>query len=290
MDSNAQLRSSRKGKLKDSCDACSASKVRCTKEKPSCARCTRLGNQCSYSVTRRMGRPYPGGRTQSRAKVQTKASPQPGELCSPAGHHGSSGHSTGSPSPEGSSYSSMEESAMNNIFIPPLPLSPSTFDDCATMAESRDGLSYTTDCASSLLDIMHRLSLQQQNADLLSNGPGFLTQCYKSICRILICPCSQRLEIVLLTAAACNTILDTFSSFIQESRKSNTDEESDVTLLIQELRQLTRLMLQYTRRYSNGAESQMAAVVPELATELKSRLQATIDEAASLQFQLDDYR
>jgi Fungal Zn(2)-Cys(6) binuclear cluster domain/Aflatoxin regulatory protein len=45
-------------KLKDSCDKCSASKVRCTKEKPTCGRCDRLGYPCSYRPARRVGRPY----------------------------------------------------------------------------------------------------------------------------------------------------------------------------------------------------------------------------------------
>ncbi|KAI2627779.1 hypothetical protein GGR54DRAFT_431727 [Hypoxylon sp. NC1633] len=296
MDNRTQSGISRKGKLKDSCDACSASKVRCTKEKPSCARCTRLGNQCSYSVTRRMGRPYPGGRTQNQSQSQSKSqarrthsissktTSQSEGLCSPQTHHHSSQSSA---SPAGSSYSSTEEPSLNNIFAPPLSLSPSLYDDCMGMYESGDGLSRTTDCASSLLDIMHGLSLQQLNADFLNTGPGFLNQCYKSICRILICPCSQRLEIVLLTAAACNTILDTFTAFIHESRRNSAEEETEVTMLTQGLRQLTRLMLQYTRRYGSGMESQVTCIVPGLATELKTRLQDTIDEAASLQFQLD---
>ncbi|KAJ6190838.1 hypothetical protein N7519_000859 [Penicillium mononematosum] len=45
-------------KLKDSCDKCSASKVRCTKEKPFCTRCDKLGYTCFYSPARRAGRPY----------------------------------------------------------------------------------------------------------------------------------------------------------------------------------------------------------------------------------------
>lgn len=45
-------------KLKDSCDLCSASKVRCNKQKPSCGRCDKLGYHCFYSPARRGGRPY----------------------------------------------------------------------------------------------------------------------------------------------------------------------------------------------------------------------------------------
>jgi hypothetical protein len=46
-------------KLKDTCDMCSASKVRCSKEKPVCGRCEQLGYPCFYSPARRMGRPHP---------------------------------------------------------------------------------------------------------------------------------------------------------------------------------------------------------------------------------------
>ena len=47
-------RLSRPPKLKDTCDMCSTSKVRCDKMKPTCGRCERLGYQCSYSPARRM--------------------------------------------------------------------------------------------------------------------------------------------------------------------------------------------------------------------------------------------
>ncbi|KAF7539921.1 hypothetical protein G7054_g1797 [Neopestalotiopsis clavispora] len=43
-------------KLRDSCEACAAAKLRCSKEKPSCARCTRRGRNCEYLATRRTGR------------------------------------------------------------------------------------------------------------------------------------------------------------------------------------------------------------------------------------------
>lgn len=47
-------------KLKDSCDTCAASKIRCDKQKPLCGRCERLGYPCFYSPARRIG--YARGR------------------------------------------------------------------------------------------------------------------------------------------------------------------------------------------------------------------------------------
>ena len=43
-------------KLRDSCHTCAASKVKCDKEKPSCARCTKRGLACEYCVTKRASR------------------------------------------------------------------------------------------------------------------------------------------------------------------------------------------------------------------------------------------
>ncbi|KAK4234865.1 aflatoxin regulatory protein-domain-containing protein [Achaetomium macrosporum] len=43
-------------KLRDSCTDCASSKVKCSKEKPTCARCARRGVLCTYMVSRRTGR------------------------------------------------------------------------------------------------------------------------------------------------------------------------------------------------------------------------------------------
>ena len=43
-------------KLKESCDDCSTSKVKCTRERPNCQRCVRRGRPCNYGVSRRNGR------------------------------------------------------------------------------------------------------------------------------------------------------------------------------------------------------------------------------------------
>lgn len=53
----------RRPKLRASCDACAASKVKCSKEHPICARCSANGSQCIYGVSRKHGKP---GRTRKR--------------------------------------------------------------------------------------------------------------------------------------------------------------------------------------------------------------------------------
>ncbi|KAK3901816.1 hypothetical protein C8A05DRAFT_16058, partial [Staphylotrichum tortipilum] len=40
-------------KLRDSCTDCASSKVKCSKEKPTCSRCARRGVTCIYMVSRR---------------------------------------------------------------------------------------------------------------------------------------------------------------------------------------------------------------------------------------------
>ncbi|KAH7138697.1 hypothetical protein B0J11DRAFT_421425 [Dendryphion nanum] len=53
----------KKAKLRASCDACAASKVKCSKEHPLCARCASNGSQCIYGISRKHGKP---GRTRKR--------------------------------------------------------------------------------------------------------------------------------------------------------------------------------------------------------------------------------
>ncbi|CRG86679.1 hypothetical protein PISL3812_03689 [Talaromyces islandicus] len=45
-------------KLRDTCDACAASKVKCDKKKPTCSRCAKRGVICEYVVTKRSGRKH----------------------------------------------------------------------------------------------------------------------------------------------------------------------------------------------------------------------------------------
>ena len=45
-------------KLRDSCDACASSKLKCHKEKPTCSRCAKRGIACAYVATKRAGRKH----------------------------------------------------------------------------------------------------------------------------------------------------------------------------------------------------------------------------------------
>ncbi|KAI0403079.1 hypothetical protein F4802DRAFT_323545 [Xylaria palmicola] len=59
MPSQSQTQSTTtKPKLRDSCLACSSSKIRCPREKPACSRCVRRKVNCEYLTSRRAGRKH----------------------------------------------------------------------------------------------------------------------------------------------------------------------------------------------------------------------------------------
>lgn len=47
----------RQPKLRSSCDACGAAKLRCDRDQPECSRCVSYGITCHYGVSRKMGKP-----------------------------------------------------------------------------------------------------------------------------------------------------------------------------------------------------------------------------------------
>ena len=67
-------------KLRDSCDACASSKVKCHKEKPTCSRCSKRGVKCIYVSAKRGNRgrkPALGGGSNTASKSSSAAPPPP---------------------------------------------------------------------------------------------------------------------------------------------------------------------------------------------------------------------
>ena len=64
----------RKQKIRSSCDACSASKVKCDQGVPTCIRCVSLDTKCNYSPSRRMGKPTAVARDAKSKSLQAKTS------------------------------------------------------------------------------------------------------------------------------------------------------------------------------------------------------------------------
>lgn len=67
-------------RLRASCDACQSLKVKCSQDKPSCGRCSRIGLGCVYSPLRRMGRP----KKRASAAPSAASSSPPTDAATPA--------------------------------------------------------------------------------------------------------------------------------------------------------------------------------------------------------------
>lgn len=77
-------------KFRSSCDACSASKVKCDQQQPQCLRCINLGVHCNYSPSRRMGKPpasarklKPSSNSSSETEQQVQSHPTKKRQLSP---------------------------------------------------------------------------------------------------------------------------------------------------------------------------------------------------------------
>ncbi|KAH8730331.1 malamycin response protein 1 [Phaeosphaeriaceae sp. PMI808] len=111
-------------KIRDSCNNCSAQKIRCGKQRPSCARCASKKLQCNYSYSQRTGR-------RSSSTIAQKEVPQvaflpaildsPVATCDPNAMYGSTLSLTPtSPQPA---------QAANALAESPLDIDPNPFDD-----------------------------------------------------------------------------------------------------------------------------------------------------------------
>ena len=129
---------SRVPKLRDSCNACAAAKVRCTKQKPTCTRCHKSGLNCEYNATRRAGRPSQAS-APSPAKV-TKPLQHPGRKDAPSEVY--------MPSPSASRKSMVSETA--SLASPSITESPSTQHHTSFCQDSLPNLLASTDSTTAL--------------------------------------------------------------------------------------------------------------------------------------------
>ncbi|KAF2219508.1 hypothetical protein BDZ85DRAFT_43130 [Elsinoe ampelina] len=63
-------------KIRESCNSCSAQKIRCGKQRPACARCVTKGIDCNYSFSQRTGRRAPSSANAAAAAAAVAASQQ----------------------------------------------------------------------------------------------------------------------------------------------------------------------------------------------------------------------
>ncbi|KAK1637098.1 hypothetical protein BDP81DRAFT_393793 [Colletotrichum phormii] len=67
----------RQFRLRNSCDRCQDTKLKCSQAKPACRRCVRLGLPCVYSPIRRLGRPRKHSSSQLEDSTQQQQQQQP---------------------------------------------------------------------------------------------------------------------------------------------------------------------------------------------------------------------
>ena len=216
------------GKLKDSCDVCSAFKLRCDKQKPTCTRCANLNYRCAYSPARRTGRPHAVRRelgqnqNQKRSKAQIRISS--GSLQQLFGAPDSSNPPNPNESrevdPTGIPGRTDSVIVFENGCFPDthtlslhadnqsadIPSSP-----CGFLNSRLDSDATKTDCTRVALSIVKQLETSKRWSGTAStHGDGGLTatEACQRLLTILVCPCSEQAEVALLVAAACISLMD----------------------------------------------------------------------------------
>ncbi|CAG8893138.1 unnamed protein product [Penicillium egyptiacum] len=301
-------------KLKDSCDKCSASKVRCTKEKPCCTRCDKLGYTCFYSPARRAGRPYRSRKQFSEGKDSEESNrPFARDIATTrfvdeSARLYSRFNGASTPVDVTSNISNSNSTSSNNKMAQP---------DLVT-GKDHDGSD--TDCMLVALDIFSELEVPAEqlrrvfpvDASLLNTITQTITTAFHRLSTILICRCSERAEVGILVSAICMSIIDmhaiTISNFAKDqpstgllgqqtpcespSVGSQRSPEHDAMSIqvFTELSELARLIVQLTERYDeasgalnrkglgNGSELP-TEILPGMATYLRESLQQITNDA-----------
>ena len=136
----------------------------------------------------------------------------------------------------------------------------------------------------------------------------------KRVSAILICPCSKQLDVGLLAAAVCTTLLDTYEAMICDARRptasapyksthsalfaddirshqmktgslpssaSATSEKEAITQIFSDLPKLANLVTQFSKRYNTNNEDDLGGMPQVLAASITSRLRKMTNEVSS---------
>ncbi|EMD93906.1 hypothetical protein COCC4DRAFT_58688 [Bipolaris maydis ATCC 48331] len=130
----AATRSSGGLKVRDCCQACAKSKVRCTKERPSCSRCESKGIECRYLHCKRPGR-VPGSSARRATSLSTDQTKSRTVGTADAGN--TLGHQN-SPSPSPHASTTAEHNTASLLLSPASSTTlPSGRAQCSTSAHHR---------------------------------------------------------------------------------------------------------------------------------------------------------
>ena len=194
-------------KLKDSCDLCSSSKVRCDKTKPSCSRCVSLGHSCSYSPARRAGRPH-------RIHTQSKKSHSPSlagdsRLSDPASIRNSSPFTSGMSMLDDAAFfgTQTRNHNLNNHHQQQHIQEQPTEASCRNRSAGGPDTG-AFDCFRVATCTLEQLEIARQRSDF-THSTSTITEACQRLLTILICPCSEKSLVALLLASGCISLMNT---------------------------------------------------------------------------------
>lgn len=236
-------------RIKDTCDMCSASKVKCNKKKPICSRCGRLDYPCFYSPARRIRKHQLDENSQapSAGQQQQRQRQQPPEpfSISAMGDESATSSSASDDFSFGRDSNEPHSLPVQNIFSSSFPMfdanipSLTTTNQGVTSAKrlrSRPTSSASecqqgpipqdqkNDCVTTAIDLLQsldRTSLKSFSTCTSPNAVGTTTlelvikEASVAIQRtsvILVCPCSRKPDIGLLAAGVCSALLDIYQT------------------------------------------------------------------------------
>lgn len=241
-------------RVKDTCDMCSASKVRCNRNKPICSRCERLGYPCFYSPARRVRKPHetqslPSSRCVPEAVEQVIEPQTPAvsrnqsvatdsdvsdEVTNAALDKKSCGATSSRAGDARSSQFSLQTNLDDENFQPSPPeLTPSSLASFHSSTPS----DLSSDCAAGAIVLLRNLRetrstiLSPTNptgeikAGALDGAIDMASASLKHIPTMLFCPCSARPDLGILVVAICTALLDLYDGLIflcHSVRSTNT--------------------------------------------------------------------
>lgn len=242
-------------KFKESCDLCSASKVRCGKQRPTCARCANLHKPCSYSPVRRAGRPW-------RVRLDKRQ------------RHSSAMPATSRSIPAGSA-----KTPDNQPQATP-PTAPLGLGDCATLAVSN-------------LEQLDTGGGNGNPVTTYSNLP--IADVCQRLLTILVCPFPEQPDVALLAACGCMSLMDVVRHLNTANTPKGNIFDWPVSpplhsvmgndqSRVDQLAKIVKVVLNFTEKYSLGAMdgsgwAHTTWVVAPIVALLRSRLRSATHEA-----------
>ncbi|KAL7910426.1 hypothetical protein GGI35DRAFT_366516 [Trichoderma velutinum] len=282
-------------KLKDSCDLCSASKLRCNKQKPTCARCVALNQQCSYSPARRAGRPH-----RVREKGQQQCPEVTVETTMTPAENSDQSIDMSLDTATLFVMQSERHDQNNEHHQQQQPTEPLSRQVSVPIHDTRE------DCTRVAISILEQLDIARRRPDL-TNVSSATTDACQRLLTILVCPCSEQPSVALLVACGCISLMDTVhhchasqTAAIPDLSASTTttpSTEKDISNWprpssshnsqggVEQLAKIARLILQFTDRYAQEPKggngwAQTTWLVAPIAALLRFRLQSVTHQAA----------